>query len=437
MAFGANYRKILEINEEAKGMNSNKFEGNGIQFKCKIIGMEYLPIDRDERVCLESMFKLKVVVRARGEHKQKIQLILTMNGIKVVDELTKVEIAKHELVRISFVTMDPSDSRAFGYIYNTSDGRHQFWAIRTERSAVVTVLALKELFEIVYQRIKNSEKTETQTNQTISTSALPDTSTLSIQQSSSTSSPVVTSQPPIISAEPVPQPAQASKMPLFDDVWGDNPSTTVSQTMSTPKTPLFDNIWGGSPSTTVSQTTSTPKTPLFDNVWGDSPSTAIPRPLRTAQQLSTSNVDPWNISEPMLPTIQPTSRVEDSLANVFNVHTSSSTVTKTTQQSGSAIDTDDLFLVFTTSAPTPTVNTNVFAQPTQQTPFVSQQTPFVPQQAPFFPQQAPFVPQQHLNFQGSTSLTPSSPSIATNPFGDFSSKSPTAKTVLFTSNITN
>ncbi|CAF0829282.1 unnamed protein product [Rotaria sordida] len=392
MAFGANYRKILEINEEAKGMNSNKFEGNGIQFKCKIIGMEYLPIDRDERVCLESMFKLKVVVRARGEHKQKIQLILTMNGIKVVDELTKVEIAKHELVRISFVTMDPSDSRAFGYIYNTSDGRHQFWAIRTERSAVVTVLALKELFEIVYQRIKNSEKTETQTNQTISTSALPDTSTLSIQQSSSTSSPVVTSQPPIISAEPVPQPAQASKMPLFDDVWGDNPSTTVSQTMSTPKTPLFDNVWG------------------------DSPSTAIPRPLRTAQQLSTSNVDPWNISEPMLPTIQPTSRVEDSLANVFNVHTSSSTVTKTTQQSGSAIDTDDLFLVFTTSAPTPTVNTNVFAQPTQQTPFVSQQTPFVPQQAPFFPQQAPFVPQQHLNFQGSTSLTPSSPSIATNPF---------------------
>ncbi|CAF0830417.1 unnamed protein product [Rotaria sordida] len=392
MAFGANYRKILEINEEAKGMNSNKFEGNGIQFKCKIIGMEYLPIDRDERVCLESMFKLKVVVRARGEHKQKIQLILTMNGIKIVDELTKVEIAKHELVRISFVTMDPSDSRAFGYIYNTSDDRHQFWAIRTERSAVVTVLALKELFEIVYQRIKNSEKTETQTNQTISTSALPDTSTLSIQQSSSTSSPVVTSQPPIISAEPVPQPAQASK------------------------TPLFDNIWGGSPSTTVSQTMSTPKTPLFDNVWGDSPSTAIPRPLRTAQQLSTSNVDPWNISEPMLPTIQPTSRVEDSLANVFNVHTSSSTVTKTTQQSGSAIDTDDLFLVFTTSAPTPTVNTNVFAQPTQQTPFVSQQTPFVPQQAPFFPQQAPFVPQQQLNFQGSTSLTPSSPSIATNPF---------------------
>ncbi|CAF0867441.1 unnamed protein product [Rotaria sordida] len=380
-------------------MNSNKFEGNGIQFKCKIIGMEYLPIDRDERVCLESMFKLKVVVRARGEHKQKIQLILTMNGIKIVDELTKVEIAKHELVRISFVTMDPSDSRAFGYIYNTSDDRHQFWAIRTERSAVVTVLALKELFEIVYQRIKNSEKTETQTNQTISTSALPDTSTLSIQQSSSTSSPVVTSQPPIISAEPVPQPAQASK------------------------TPLFDNIWGGSPSTTVSQTMSTPKTPLFDNVWGDSPSTAIPRPLRTAQQLSTSNVDPWNISEPMLPTIQPTSRVEDSLANVFNVHTSSSTVTKTTQQSGSAIDTDDLFLVFTTSAPTPTVNTNVFAQPTQQTPFVSQQTPFVPQQtpfvpqqAPFFPQQAPFVPQQHLNFQGSTSVTPSSPSIATNPF---------------------
>jgi hypothetical protein len=52
--------------------------------------MEELQADRDEKVCLDSMFKLKAVVNARGEHKQKIQLNLTMSAIKIVDDTTKV-----------------------------------------------------------------------------------------------------------------------------------------------------------------------------------------------------------------------------------------------------------------------------------------------------------------------------------------------------------
>jgi hypothetical protein len=52
--------------------------------------MEDLLVDRDERVCLDSMFKLKAVVIARGEHKQKIQLNLTINAIQVYDDTTKV-----------------------------------------------------------------------------------------------------------------------------------------------------------------------------------------------------------------------------------------------------------------------------------------------------------------------------------------------------------
>ena len=52
--------------------------------------MEDLSVDRDEKICLDSMFKLKAVVKARGEHKQRIQLNLTMSAVKVIDDTTKV-----------------------------------------------------------------------------------------------------------------------------------------------------------------------------------------------------------------------------------------------------------------------------------------------------------------------------------------------------------
>jgi hypothetical protein len=52
--------------------------------------MEDLSADRDEKVCLDCMIKLKNAVRVRGEHKQKIQLNLSLNGVQVIDESTKV-----------------------------------------------------------------------------------------------------------------------------------------------------------------------------------------------------------------------------------------------------------------------------------------------------------------------------------------------------------
>ena len=71
-------------------VNTKKFEGDGLPFRAKLIGMEDLTVDRDEKICLDSMFKLKAVVRARGIHKQRIQLNLTMTTVKIIDETTKV-----------------------------------------------------------------------------------------------------------------------------------------------------------------------------------------------------------------------------------------------------------------------------------------------------------------------------------------------------------
>jgi hypothetical protein len=52
--------------------------------------VDELAVDRDEKVCLDSMFKLKAIVRAKGKAKQRIQLNFTIAAVKLIDEVTKV-----------------------------------------------------------------------------------------------------------------------------------------------------------------------------------------------------------------------------------------------------------------------------------------------------------------------------------------------------------
>lgn len=80
-------------------------------------------------------------------------------------------LASHEVERISFVVLDPRDNRAFGYVYNTSDDRHQFWAIKSERASAATVLALKELFELAFEEFTKTEKAKIKGDQPVATPA--------------------------------------------------------------------------------------------------------------------------------------------------------------------------------------------------------------------------------------------------------------------------
>ncbi|CAF1220114.1 unnamed protein product [Adineta steineri] len=443
------------------GTKQNKFEGDGVPFKGKLIGMEDVPVDRDEKACLDSLFKLKAVATARKEHKQKLQLNLTMAGIKVYDDTTKVIIASHEVERISFVVMDPRDARAFGYIYNTSDDRHQFWAIKTERTAATTVYALKELFEIAFEQFTNAEK-ENQTtsapvspeverisfvvmdprdarafgyiyntsddrhqfwaiktertaattvyalkelfeiafeqftnaekeNQTTSAPVSPTDVTVSVQQTPSQSTPVPTPQPSLQPPPPVPQRTEPPASSLLGDIWGDSPTVTLPQ-------------------------------PPIQTIQQPSIQTVQQPPVQTIQKQSIPELDLWGNNEPAVPVQQPASRVEDPLGDMFGLLGSPSPppppppARPTPQQPTSTTGTNDFLSMFTPAQPTPNVNTNMFAQPVQQTPFIPQQQ----QQTPFIAQQ------QQQNFMNPTPIMPVSPPAVTNStsgfdlLGDFS-----------------
>ncbi|CAF1246431.1 unnamed protein product [Rotaria sordida] len=362
------------------GSNAKKFEGEGLPFKAKLIGMEDLSIDRDEKICLDSMFKLKAVVRARGEHKQKVQLTLTMSAVKVIDETTKAQIATHEIERISFVVIDPRDTRAFGYIYNTSDDRHQFWAIKTERAAAATVLALKELFELAFEQYTNAENAKQPNQPTVTSTQAPTSNT--------PASPTV--QTPPVQAPPPNVPVSTPEVDLFGSSLPKTTTTTPLLTSAPPPAAatasLFDdNIWETTPTTTVTQTT----------------------------QPSTDHLFAFSEQPPTVTQQQPPKTV-DSLDDLFS---GMPTVPQSTTSTGPS---NTLFGMFPNTTPTPAPAptnqySNFYGQPTQQN--VLNATPAFNQPQPMaFTPMSPQQQQQQPNLLNPSPVSPVAPPTVTSPF---------------------
>ncbi|CAN8004085.1 unnamed protein product, partial [Ixodes hexagonus] len=128
-----------------------RFEGEGVSFKAKLIGSETVDNARGDRMCQDAMQRLKAAVRASGEHKQRVALAVSLQGIKIRDDKSGELVFHHPVHKISFISQDTSDARAFGYVCVSDEGCHQFVAIKTEKTASQLVIALRDLFQVVLE----------------------------------------------------------------------------------------------------------------------------------------------------------------------------------------------------------------------------------------------------------------------------------------------
>ncbi|XP_029025439.1 disabled homolog 2 isoform X2 [Betta splendens] len=138
----------------------SRFQGDGVRYKAKLIGIDDVPEARGDKMCQDSMMKLKgmaVAARSQGKHKQRIWVNISMSGIKVIDEKSGVIEHEHAVNKISFIARDVTDNRAFGYVCG-AEGQHQFFAIKTAQQAEPLVVDLKDLFQVIFNmRSKEAE----------------------------------------------------------------------------------------------------------------------------------------------------------------------------------------------------------------------------------------------------------------------------------------
>ncbi|XP_077963884.1 disabled homolog 1 isoform X12 [Gasterosteus aculeatus] len=138
-----------------------RFRGEGVRYKAKLIGMDEVAAARGDRLCQDSMMKLKGVAaaaRSKGEHKQKVFLTVSFGGIKIFDEKSGVLQHLHAVHEISYIAKDITDHRAFGYVCG-KEGNHRFVAVKTAQSAEPVILDLRDLFQLIYE-IKQREEME-------------------------------------------------------------------------------------------------------------------------------------------------------------------------------------------------------------------------------------------------------------------------------------
>uniref|UniRef100_A0A4W5MRX3 DAB adaptor protein 2 n=1 Tax=Hucho hucho TaxID=62062 RepID=A0A4W5MRX3_9TELE len=143
----------------------SRFQGDGVRYRAKLIGIDDVPEARGDKMSQDSMMKLKgmaIASRSQGKHKQRIWVNISMSGIKIIDEKTGVIEHEHIVNKISFIARDVTDNRAFGYVCG-AEGQHQFFAIKTGPQAEPLVIDLKDLFQVIF----NMKKKESETSQKV------------------------------------------------------------------------------------------------------------------------------------------------------------------------------------------------------------------------------------------------------------------------------
>ncbi|KAJ8012258.1 hypothetical protein DPEC_G00066810 [Dallia pectoralis] len=162
---GVKSSTLRRDSRKAKGQDRSeaglikRFRGDGVRYKAKLIGIDEVTAARGDKLCQDSMMKLKGMAssaRSKGEHKQRVFLTISFGGIKIYDERSGVLLHHHSVHEISYIAKDTRDNRAFGYVCG-KEGHHRFVAIKSGQSAEPLIIDLRDLFTLIYD-IKQREE---------------------------------------------------------------------------------------------------------------------------------------------------------------------------------------------------------------------------------------------------------------------------------------
>jgi len=151
--------------KESREEMFKKFEAEGVQFKAKLVGSELVIEPRGDKICQDSIKRLKAIIKGQKAHKRRILMRISYDGVKVIDEKTNELIYHNEVPQISFIASDDSDARTFGYICDVPNKAHRFICFKTLGPAVQVMSVISTLFEAVLERKSQQAAAQTQASQ--------------------------------------------------------------------------------------------------------------------------------------------------------------------------------------------------------------------------------------------------------------------------------
>jgi len=162
--------KNKENQRQSSASNNNKsnevdkfkrFENEGVVFKAKLIGSELVMEPRGDKMCQNSIQRLKAIIKGTNSHKKRIVLKISYDGVKVYDEKTNEILHHHEVSQISYIASDDTDNRTFGYVSDVPSKAHQFICFKTSGPAINVMSVISGLFEAVLEKKNQLEKSKT------------------------------------------------------------------------------------------------------------------------------------------------------------------------------------------------------------------------------------------------------------------------------------
>ncbi|KAK8774664.1 hypothetical protein V5799_010803 [Amblyomma americanum] len=127
----------------------SRFERKRLLFRAKLTFTQVVPDAHGQLLCQDSTGRLKEAVRASRQHKQRVHLAVSLQGIRIQDEMAGELLIHHPVHRIPSVSQVTSDTWAATFIYAYQDRSFHYIAIKTEKATAELEVALVALFEVV------------------------------------------------------------------------------------------------------------------------------------------------------------------------------------------------------------------------------------------------------------------------------------------------